>query len=101
MSAADQPPPVENAQAVLPARPAFSGTVFSPLPDTPAQTLSEAQEDVAQAIAFLEETTGLRYYPAPTLLVDDFAVRSVRVVQTVDHPPHAERPYEGNPLRER
>jgi hypothetical protein len=42
------------------------------------------QDAMCRVVPFLENLTGLRYYPAPTLLVDDFIVKSVRKVVTVD-----------------
>ena len=57
------------------------------LPGIVQEVISTVREDVAQAILFLEKITGLRYYPAPTLLVDNYAVKSVRVLKTVDLPP--------------
>ncbi len=62
-------------------------TVLPVLPGTLQEIIAAVREDLTQAVLFLEEVTGLRYYPAPTLLVDDYAVKSVRVLNTVDLPP--------------
>lgn len=62
-------------------------TVLPILSGTVQEVIVTIREDVAQAVRFLEEVTGLRYYPAPTLLVDDYAVKSVRALNTVDLPP--------------
>ena len=42
------------------------------------QSLSAVRGDVSRAVAFLEDLSGLRYYPAATLIVDDFVVRHSR-----------------------
>jgi hypothetical protein len=55
------------------------------------QRLSAIRGDVAHAVAFLEGVTGLRYYPVPTLLVDEYTVRQVRRVrEMVDEVPPSE-----------
>jgi hypothetical protein len=51
-------------------------------------------EDLSAAVRYLEDTTGIRYYPAPTLLVDDYIVRSVRkrtVIEPVFDPARVAR----------
>jgi hypothetical protein len=48
-----------------------------------APSLRESvREDVSDAIRLLEATTGLRYYPAPTALVDEVLIRRVREERT-------------------
>ena len=42
------------------------------------------EEDVRWAVGFLEATTGLRYYPVPTLLVDEYMVQDARRLLTTD-----------------
>ena len=42
------------------------------------------REDLSEAVHYLEELTGLRYYPVPTLLVDEHVVKTVRTTQTID-----------------
>jgi hypothetical protein len=70
---------------------AISATAIPLLPNAPRSEAALVRADIANAVAFLEGTTGLRYYPVPTLLVDAFAVQSVRTVQqTVDLPPDDE-----------
>lgn len=50
-----------------------------PLVSRPSpETIAQIRQDAGFAVRFLEETTGLRYYPAPTLLVDDYLVETVR-----------------------
>ncbi len=62
----------------------ISTTVIPLLQGTTERVITQAREDVACAILFLEETTGLRYYPVPTLLVNRYAITSVREHLTVD-----------------
>ncbi len=62
-------------------------TVLPVLPGISQEVTTTVRGDVAQAVTFLEEVTELRYYPAPTLLVDDYAIKSVRSLNTVDLPP--------------
>ncbi len=45
------------------------------------QELANIRTDVGRVVAFLEHLTGLRYYPVPTLLVDEFGVRQARAAQ--------------------
>lgn len=54
------------------------------------QSLRDLRCDVARAVAFLEDLTGLRYYPVPTLLVDEFTVRRAREARSMvdDVPEH-------------
>ena len=53
-------------------------------------SVAVVRSDVSRAIVFLEDLTGLRYYPAPTLMVDEFVVRrSRRICQIVDEVPEA------------
>lgn len=42
------------------------------------------RKEMGRVVAFLEAVTGLRYIPAPTLLVDHYTIRSVREQLTVD-----------------
>ncbi len=46
--------------------------------------LELVRKEMGRVVAFLEAVTGLRYIPAPTLLVDHYAVRSVREKVTVN-----------------
>jgi hypothetical protein len=62
-------------------------TVIPNLPGIPQATVNIVREDISYAIQFLEKTTELRYYPVPTLLVDDFIVQSVRKELVIDTPP--------------
>ena len=56
-----------------------------PLHDGVAQqALQQIVADVQQAVHLLESTTGLRYYPVPTLVVDEHLVASVRSLHTID-----------------
>ncbi len=54
------------------------------LPGAAPQTLEAVREDLSEAVHYLEELTGLRYYPVPTLLVDEHVVKTVRTTQTID-----------------
>lgn len=67
-------------------------TVVLPLlPSTEPGEPAEMRRALAEVVHFLEETTGQRYYPAPTLLVDDYVVRTVRSRLTTDRfPPDAQ-----------
>ena len=60
--------------------------VLSLVPDTGNNTHQFVRDLMSRIVAFLEETTGLRYVPAQTLLVDRITVRSVRKVETTDKP---------------
>lgn len=62
-------------------------TVLPVLPGPPPEMVAAVREDAAYAVSFLEQVTALRYYPAPTLLVDEHIVRSIRAVVTTDLAP--------------
>jgi hypothetical protein len=68
----------ERATASLPV------TVVPVQPGILPEVQKTVQQDVAYAVNFLEETTGLRYYPVPTLLVDHHIVKSARSLHTTD-----------------
>jgi hypothetical protein len=59
-------------------------TVVPALSGILPETQKTIQQDIAHAVSFLEETTKLRYYPVPTLLVDEHIVKSVRSFYSVD-----------------
>lgn len=60
------------------------------LPGESRESLAELRTDVAHAVAFLEHVTGLRYYPVPTLLVDEFTTQRVRhSLRVKDAPPES------------
>jgi hypothetical protein len=81
------PEPVAAAEgSLLPA-------AIVPLAGATGRQLAELQSDLSGAVRFLESVTGLRYYPVPTLLVDDYVVRSVRK-RTVVEPRFNEERYE-------
>jgi hypothetical protein len=61
-------------------------TVVPLVPGAPQEPCATVRNDVASAVAFLEHRTGLRYYPIPTLLVDNYTVRRVRSMTTTDLP---------------
>jgi hypothetical protein len=54
------------------------------LPGAAPDLVQSVRDDLSEAVRFLEEATGLRYYPVPTLLVDEHVVKSVRAHETVD-----------------
>src|SRR5204862_16331 len=56
------------------------------IPGTRVADAAAVEEDVRWAVDFLETRTGLRYYPVPTLLVDEYLVREVRQGLTTDAP---------------
>ncbi len=70
--------------AVALAGPPIPAAVVALLPGTSPDQVAAVRADVSAAVHFLEAVTGLRYYPVPTLLVDDHVVRTVRAQQTVD-----------------
>jgi hypothetical protein len=76
--------PAVGRETPLKGAPGIPVTVLPLLPDLPARTTHEIREDVAFAVAFIEETVGSRYYPVPTLLVDHYTVQAVRADETVD-----------------
>ncbi|MEW4530611.1 TIR domain-containing protein [Maioricimonas sp. JC845] len=43
-----------------------------------SEDVASLESDLKDVVDFLERTTNLRYYPVPTLLVDDFAVKQAR-----------------------
>lgn len=53
-------------------------TVVPLLAGESRQSLATLRIDLSRAVAFLEDLTGLRYYPVPTLIVDEFSVRQAR-----------------------
>jgi hypothetical protein len=61
-------------------------TVLPLMPNADAATVDLVRSSLGSVVVFLEEITGLRYIPAPTLLVDRLTVRAVRAVETVDKP---------------
>ncbi|MBD1833339.1 TIR domain-containing protein [Cyanobacteria bacterium FACHB-472] len=67
--------------------PALPVTVVPLLPNASSESQGTILEDVAYGVNFLEETTGLRYYPVPTLLVDELITNSVRAINTTDLDP--------------
>lgn len=67
--------------------PTLPVTVVPILPSASSESQGIILEDVVYAVNFLEETTGLRYYPVPTLLVDEFITKSVRTINTIDLDP--------------
>jgi hypothetical protein len=70
-------------------------TVVLPLlPSTDPGEVAEMRRALAEVVSFLEETTGQRYYPAPTLLVDDYVLRTVRSRLTTDWVPPDEQTIE-------
>lgn len=71
------------------ATPSFPVTVVPVQPGILPEVRKTVQQDVAYAVSFLEETTLLRYYPVPTLLVDEHVVKSVRSLDTVDLTPQS------------
>jgi hypothetical protein len=71
--------------------PALSVAVIPVLSGLPPEVQKTIREDTAYAINFLEETTGLRYYPVPTLLVDEYVIKSVRSLQTTEWAPPSEQ----------
>ena len=64
--------------------PPMSVTVIPVLSGLSSEVQKTIREDTAYAVNFLEETTGLRYYPVPTLLVDEHLIKSVRSLHTTD-----------------
>lgn len=67
--------------------PSLPVAVLPILPGTMPEMKTPVQEDVSFAVNFLEQTTGLRYYPVPTLLVDEYVIKSVRAIDTVELSP--------------
>ena len=55
------------------------------------QYIASLAASVSRAVIFLEDITGWRYYPAPTLLADDLMVQESRTIQQLtDTPPENE-----------
>lgn len=61
--------------------------VIPTLPGISKSNMNTIRNDISYAIQFLERTTELRYYPVPTLLVDEFIVQSVRKELVIDNAP--------------
>jgi von Willebrand factor type A domain/TIR domain len=70
------PPPPRNGRVPVAAVPLIPGAA----PDL----VQSVHDDLSEAVRFLEGATGLRYYPVPTLLVDEHVVRTVRAHETID-----------------
>lgn len=70
--------------SAAPTGPLIPAAVVPLLPGTSPDQVAAVRADVSAAVHFLEAVTGLRYYPVPTLLVDDHVVRTVRAQHTVD-----------------
>lgn len=82
------PPVVSPPAPAAPSGPlSFYGAILPLLPGASPEAVAAAREDVNQAVVFLEETTGLRYYPVPTMLVDEHLIKAVRTFETTDLPP--------------
>lgn len=56
--------------------------------DAPPETTEHLQEALKRVVPFLENLAGLRYYPPPTLLVDEYTITQVRSRITVDKSPN-------------
>ena len=54
--------------------------------DSVAEWMSWLQERMGEAVSFLEDLVGVRYFPPITLLVDEHAVQAARRVLTTDPP---------------
>ena len=52
--------------------------------DASSETVEHLQEALKRVVPFLENLAGLRYYPPPTLLVDEYTITQVRSRVTVD-----------------
>lgn len=78
---------LSSALLALQAR-SVNAPVVPLLPGESRQSLAALRCDVSRAIAFLEDLSGLRYYPVPTLIVDECVVRRSReVCQMMDELP--------------
>jgi hypothetical protein len=55
--------------------------------DAPPATTEQLQDALKRVVPFLETLAGLRYYPPPTLLVDEYTITQVRSRITVDRQP--------------
>ena len=74
--------------APAPRRARLPVTALPLLPGAAPDTVQTVRDDVSEAVHFLEALTGLRYYPVPTLLVDEHVVKQVRTGQTFDLAPN-------------
>jgi hypothetical protein len=54
------------------------------VPGASPDVVKGVRDDLSDVVQFIERTTGLRYYPVPTLLVDEHVVKTVRRHETVD-----------------
>ena len=86
--ASRQPPePTPEAQRGMRPPPSVPVVVVPLLPFVAQTRVDEVRADAAEAAAFVETISGRRYYPAPTLLVDEHAVRTIRdTLSPVDRP---------------
>lgn len=80
-------PAAESAAAAAAAGTPIPAAVVPLLPGAAPDQAHAVRADVSAAVHFLESVTGLRYYPVPTLLVDEHVVKTVRAEHTVDLPP--------------
>jgi hypothetical protein len=74
-----QPVPEDHPEEIY-------ASVVPLLPGVAPPVWAKCRRDVSDAVRFLERVVGLRYYPVPTLLVDETVVREVRRVETIDVP---------------
>jgi hypothetical protein len=77
-------PSKSHRETPLAGAPKIPAAVLPLLPGTSTDINREISADTSYAVAFIEETTGARYYPVPTLLVDRYTIRHIRALQTVD-----------------
>lgn len=75
--------PISNNQLST-KNPSLPVTVLPILPSRSLDFQSIIQDHIIEAVNFLEETTNLRYYPVPTLLVDEYLIKSARTINTKD-----------------
>lgn len=59
-------------------------TVLPLIPGSAVHVDQSIKSDTQFAVNFCEEMTGLRYYPVPTLLVDDHIAKCVRKITAID-----------------
>ncbi len=75
---------VRTPSSAVPCVEIGSQLTLLPLVSDSADMADTIRDEMERVVPFLEQVTGLRYYPAPMLLVDHYVVRSVREILTVD-----------------
>lgn len=84
LKSSERAPTFVQPAPAFPTPPPLSASVIPLSPGVDRGFLSELRATTAHAFGLVEYYTGLRYYPVPTLLVDEHVIRTVRRDVTTD-----------------